>query len=183
MWWGRSPYIFMFPWKYFLMGRTKKIQKHNEDRDKLGKFKKTRRKEWKKKEEEIFTYAKVPYLCVLHWLRMPLGYRPYVTLPQENPLVWEPPLQHNFHDTYVFCKHGWEKFQNYMEQKLSHFQVYGYCRVVVNVLKNTLSIIVHEQYIPCITTIYMEVVLREGHLHEALGHSSCSWSVCVYKCS
>jgi len=24
---------------------------------------------------------------------MPLGYCPRVTLPQENPLVWEPPLQ------------------------------------------------------------------------------------------
>jgi hypothetical protein len=28
-------------------------------------------------------------------LRTPLGYRPHVTLLQENPLVWEPPLQHN----------------------------------------------------------------------------------------
>jgi len=25
--------------------------------------------------------------------RTPLGYRPCATLPQENPLVWEPPLQ------------------------------------------------------------------------------------------
>jgi hypothetical protein len=70
-----------------------------------------------------------------------------------------------------------------MDKKLSHFQIYDYCRVVVNVLKNTLFTIVHEQYIPCNITIYMEVVLREGHLHGALGHSSFSWSFHVYICS
>jgi hypothetical protein len=35
--------------------------------------KKTRRKEWRKEKQEI--------------------YRPHATLPQDGPLVWEPPLQ------------------------------------------------------------------------------------------
>jgi len=35
-----------------------------------------------------------PYSCVFHWLKMPLGYCPHVTLLQENPLVWGLPL-HN----------------------------------------------------------------------------------------
>ncbi len=39
---------------------------------------------------------KFPYSCVLHWSRTCLGYHPRVTLPEENPLVWEPPpLQQN----------------------------------------------------------------------------------------
>jgi hypothetical protein len=32
------------------------------ERDKLRKFKKTRRKEWRKKEEDIFIYVEVPIL-------------------------------------------------------------------------------------------------------------------------
>jgi hypothetical protein len=38
MQWGRSPYISMFPWKDFLMGRMEKIQKHKEERDRSGNF-------------------------------------------------------------------------------------------------------------------------------------------------
>jgi hypothetical protein len=34
-------YIPMFPWKDFLMGRIRKIQKHKEERDRSGKLKKT----------------------------------------------------------------------------------------------------------------------------------------------
>jgi hypothetical protein len=33
MQWGRSSYIFMFPWKDFLMGWIKKVQKHKEEKD------------------------------------------------------------------------------------------------------------------------------------------------------
>jgi hypothetical protein len=36
-----------------------------------------------------------PYSCVFHWSGTPWGYRPRVTLPQENPLIWQPPLQQN----------------------------------------------------------------------------------------
>jgi hypothetical protein len=61
------------------MGWIRKIQKHNEKRDRPGKFEKTRRKEWRKEKQEI--------------------YRPYATLPQENPLVWEPPPQQKLVDT------------------------------------------------------------------------------------
>jgi hypothetical protein len=28
-----------------------------------------------------------PYLCVCHWLGMPLGYHPSATVRQENPLI------------------------------------------------------------------------------------------------
>jgi hypothetical protein len=47
-------YIPMFPWKDFLMGWIRKIQKHKEESDGSGNFKKTRRKEWRKEKEEIF---------------------------------------------------------------------------------------------------------------------------------
>ncbi len=52
-------YVPMFSWKDFLMGQIKKIQKHKEERDRSGKFKKEKeKKEWRKEKEEIFTYAK-----------------------------------------------------------------------------------------------------------------------------
>jgi len=38
------------------------------------------------------------------------------------------------HYTYLFCKQGGQKIQNYMNKKLSHFQVYDYGRVASNVL-------------------------------------------------
>jgi hypothetical protein len=44
------------------MGWIRKIQKHREERDRSGKFKKTRRKEWRKENEEIFMYMEVPIL-------------------------------------------------------------------------------------------------------------------------
>jgi hypothetical protein len=59
-------YVPAFPRKDFLMGWIRKIQKHKEERDRSGKFKKTRRKEWRKEKEEIFTTWTFPYLCVLH---------------------------------------------------------------------------------------------------------------------
>jgi hypothetical protein len=55
-------YVPMFPWKDFLMGWIRKIQKHKEEKDRSGKFKKTRRKEWMKEKEEIFMYVEVPIL-------------------------------------------------------------------------------------------------------------------------
>jgi len=57
---GGDPAIFlrshvpMFPWKDFMTGQIKKIRKHKHERDRSGKFKKTRRKEWRKEKEEIF---------------------------------------------------------------------------------------------------------------------------------
>jgi hypothetical protein len=47
----------MFPWKDFLMGQIRKIQKHKEERDRSGKFKKTR-----KEKGEIFPFVEVPIL-------------------------------------------------------------------------------------------------------------------------
>jgi hypothetical protein len=55
--WGRSPYISPFPWKDFLMRRIRKIEKHKEERDRSGKFKKARWKEWRKEKEEILTFV------------------------------------------------------------------------------------------------------------------------------
>jgi hypothetical protein len=57
--WGRSPYISPFPWKDFLRRRIRKIEKHKEERDRSGKFKKARWKEWRKENEEIFTFVEV----------------------------------------------------------------------------------------------------------------------------
>jgi hypothetical protein len=37
----------------FLDGTDQEIQNHKEERDRSQKFKKTRRKEWRKKEEEF----------------------------------------------------------------------------------------------------------------------------------
>jgi hypothetical protein len=51
----------MFLWKDFLMARIRKIQKHKE-RDRSGKSKKTRRKEWRKEKKEIFPFVEVPIL-------------------------------------------------------------------------------------------------------------------------
>jgi hypothetical protein len=38
---GETPYISTFSWKGFLLGWIRKIQKHKEERDRSGKFKKT----------------------------------------------------------------------------------------------------------------------------------------------
>jgi hypothetical protein len=53
----------MFPWKDFLMGWIRKIQKHKE-RDISGKILKTRRKEWRKEKEEIFFLHGGSHTCV-----------------------------------------------------------------------------------------------------------------------
>jgi hypothetical protein len=59
-------YILMFPRKDFLMGLIRKIQKRKEVRDRSGKFRKTRRKDWRKEKEEILTCLEVPILvCYL----------------------------------------------------------------------------------------------------------------------
>jgi hypothetical protein len=79
----------------FLMGRIRKIQKHKEEGDKSGKFKKTRRKKLRKEREEIFAYVEVPILVCLPLVGDARGYHPGATLRQENPLIWEPSLQHH----------------------------------------------------------------------------------------
>jgi hypothetical protein len=42
----------------------RKISKHKEERDISGKFKKTRRKEWRKEKEEIFYVSGGSHCCV-----------------------------------------------------------------------------------------------------------------------
>jgi hypothetical protein len=85
-------YIPKFPWRDFLMRRIQKVQKHKEESHRSGKFKKTRRKDWRKEKEEIFTYLEVPSVFSIGWERPQL--LSLCDLPQENPLIWEPPLQH-----------------------------------------------------------------------------------------
>ncbi len=46
----------------------------------------------KKKKRFLHTW-RFPYSCVLHWSGTPSGYHPHATLPQENQLKLEPPLQ------------------------------------------------------------------------------------------
>jgi len=84
-------YIPKFPWKDFLMRRIQKVQKHEES-DRAGNFKKTRRKDWRKEKEELVQTLRFPVYSpsVGNALRL----LPLCDLPQENPLIWEPPLQH-----------------------------------------------------------------------------------------
>ncbi len=74
--------------------------------DGSGKFKNTRRKgtdqeNSKKQEGKNGGKKKKRFLCmwrfscVFHRSGTPWEYRPHATLPQENPLIWEPPLQQN----------------------------------------------------------------------------------------
>jgi hypothetical protein len=74
-------YVPMFPWKDFLMGRIRKIQKHKEERHRSGKFKKTRRKEWRKEKEDIFRYMEVPTLMCSRSVGNTLGLPPSYDLP------------------------------------------------------------------------------------------------------
>jgi hypothetical protein len=46
-----------------------------------------------KEKEEIFTFVEVLILMCSASVGNTKGYRPHVTLPQENPLIWEPALQ------------------------------------------------------------------------------------------
>ncbi len=82
----------MFPWKHFLMIWIRKISKHKEERDISGKFKKNKKERMEERKRRVFKW-RFPYSCVLHQSHMPSGYSPGVTLPQENPLIWEPSLQ------------------------------------------------------------------------------------------
>ncbi len=77
--------------------------------DGSGKFKITRRKGTDKKnskklegknggkktEEIVYIRGGSHIFGVLHQSGTPLGSHPHATLLQENPLLWEPPLQHN----------------------------------------------------------------------------------------
>jgi hypothetical protein len=55
-------------------------------------FKKQEGKNGGKEKKRFPCTWRFPYLFVLHWLGTPSGYYyPHVTLPLENPLVWEPP--------------------------------------------------------------------------------------------
>jgi hypothetical protein len=51
--------------------------------------------EERKRREEIFAYVEVPILVCLPLVGDARGYHPCVTLRQENPLIWEPSLQHH----------------------------------------------------------------------------------------
>jgi hypothetical protein len=55
-----------------------------------------------------------------------------------------------------------------MDKKLSHFQVYGYCRVVVNVLK---TYTIHYSA-RAIHSMYHHYLHGEGHLHGDSGDTS-----------
>jgi hypothetical protein len=41
------------------------------------------------------------------------------------------------HNIYELCKQGLENFQDYMEKRLPHFQIYVYNKVFTNVSKST----------------------------------------------
>jgi hypothetical protein len=81
-------HIPMFLWKDFLMGRIRKIQNHEEERDRSGKFKKTRRKEWRKeKEKEIFMYVEVSIPMCCPSVGNALGLPPSCDPPSGEPTL------------------------------------------------------------------------------------------------
>ncbi len=95
-------YVPMFPWKDFLMGRIRKIQKHKEERDKSGKFKKQEGKNGGEKKKIFLVTWRFLYSCVINLC-------PHdATFPQENPLVWELPIQH-----YSSRAHGLRTITNF----------------------------------------------------------------------
>jgi len=73
------------------MGQIRKIQKTQGGKGQIRRFfkKKQEGKNGGKKKKRFPCTWRFPYSCVLHELGTPLGYRPHVTLPQENRLVWE----------------------------------------------------------------------------------------------
>ncbi len=95
------------------MGQIRKIWKHKEKWDRSGKFKnKQEGKNGGKKKKRIFTYMEVPILVCggSHTGVFSIGgecprgiYNTHVTLPQENPLEWEPSLQlgHSFSPSFL----------------------------------------------------------------------------------
>ncbi len=88
-------YVPMFPWKDFLMGRIREIKKHKEERDRSDKnSKKQERKNGGKKKKIFLGTWRFLYSWVLNRSGTPLGYCPRANFHQENPLVWEPALQH-----------------------------------------------------------------------------------------
>ncbi len=112
--WGRSCYISMFACshgKIFLMGWIKENSKFKNTRRKgthLENSKKQEEKNGGEKKKRFLSTWRFPYSCVLHWSGTPSGLCPCGTIPQENPLEWEPPLQH-VHPCPGFSARGYGK--------------------------------------------------------------------------
>jgi hypothetical protein len=66
------------------MGRIGKIKKHKGERDKSGKFKKRRWKEWRKEKGETFTFMEVLILMCSTSVGNTKGYRPCATLRRSH---------------------------------------------------------------------------------------------------
>jgi hypothetical protein len=76
-------------------GMDQENSKHKEERDKSGKLKKTRRKEWTKEKEQNFMYLEVPILVCSPLVGDALGLPPSCNSPSGEPTLWGPPLQPN----------------------------------------------------------------------------------------
>jgi hypothetical protein len=96
---GSSPAIFLsshVPMERCYDG-TYQNSKHKEERARSGIFFKNKkeRMEERKRRDFFFNVLGGSHTRVFSISSTtPLSYRPCATLPQENPLVWEPPLQH-----------------------------------------------------------------------------------------
>jgi hypothetical protein len=89
-------YIPMFPWKDVLMGWIRKIQKTQGEKGQIRKVKKNKKERMEeRKRRDFYRMWRFLYSCALHRSGSASGYHHCATLPQENPLVWEPPLQKN----------------------------------------------------------------------------------------
>jgi len=85
MWWRRFPYISTLPWKEFLMGQIRKIQKHKEERHRSGKFEKNnmeRMEERKRRDFYIHGGSPTHVFCIG---RQHQGLRPSCDPPSGEP--------------------------------------------------------------------------------------------------
>jgi len=86
-------YVPMFPWKDFLSDGSAKLKNTRKGTD--NENSKKQGKNGGKKKKRFLHVWRFPYSCVLDWSGTASDYHPHGTLPHENPLGWEPPLQHN----------------------------------------------------------------------------------------
>jgi hypothetical protein len=83
------------PMERFFDGTDKENLKNQEEMDRSGKLRKTRKERMEERERRDFYISGGFHTRVFSINQeRPWGYHPCATLPRENPLVWEPPLQH-----------------------------------------------------------------------------------------
>jgi hypothetical protein len=87
----------------FLNGTDQENSKPQGGKGQIRKVQKNKKERVEEKKQEIdYVHGGSHILCVLHQSGTPLGSHPHATLLQANPLLWEPPLQHNTYQLFHF---------------------------------------------------------------------------------